>query len=338
MVPDLRWMYQPDKGGDEDRYRTGGRQLAPPIALTKSTSFQDRWAEEAEKRGIVAHPDVWKTMSDAKKVVASEMLTGNRPLPPTYWNYHTMWRQILEWAQRTRRGGLTSRNWLRMEMKIEDIAEDNKSDPLSPGWLIADEVQTPTGQEWTVVGSPPVRSRLTPTEGLAPRLVPGRSAQPPENRYRPEAHATHAVERSRHRCGSRAPQATHAVEVGDRILLTQHQYDEKLMYAVTTHKMEVMMQSISAATQVGYRRSWRQWMSFCRGQNHSIWLGSREEGWGGNLVNFILSEHDVLGLRSSTIRGKVSAIRFFHLVSGEKRFHARRSTVGISDQRVSDIQ
>ena len=191
-----------------------GGNLLPPIALTKSTSFQDRWAEAAEKRGIAAQPEIWKTVSDSKKEVVNEMLTGNRSLPSSFWNYKTMWHQVLERAQRTRRGGLTSRNWLRMELKIEDIAEDNKSDPLSPGWTVADAEQTPANQEWTVVGSPPVRSRLAPTAGLAPRLVPGRSAQSSENRYRPTAQATHAVEVSRHRCGSQAPHGRQAVEVG----------------------------------------------------------------------------------------------------------------------------
>ena len=110
------------------------------------------------------------------------------------------------------------------------------------------------------------------------------------------------------------------MEVRDRSLLTQCQYGEKLMYAVTTRKMEVLMQSISAATKVGYRRSWKHRVSFCKGRNQAVWLDSRDEGWGGNLMNFILSEHDVLWLRASTIRGKVSAIRFFHLVSGKNDF------------------
>ena len=77
------------------------------------------------------------------------------------------------------------------------------------------------------------------------------------------------------------------MEVGGRILLTQIQYDEKLMYAITTHKMEVLMESISDPTKVGYQRSWTQWVNFCKGRNQSVWLGSREEGWGGNLMNSI---------------------------------------------------
>ena len=88
------------------------------------------------------------------------------------------------------------------------------------------------------------------------------------------------------------------------------------MYAITTRKMEVLMQSISAATLVSYKRSWEQWASFCKGQKKAVWLDSREEERGGNSANFISSEHDVLGLRGPTIPGEVGAIRFFHLVSG----------------------
>ena len=134
-----------------------------------------------------------------------------------------------------------------MEMKAEDWADGNKSDPLSPGWLIADEVKAPASPGWAVVGSPP----FNPGDGMeSPRYMP------------PEPKSSG----SRRRCGSRAPQASHAVPVGGRILLTQYQYDEKLTYAVTTHKMEVLTQSISAATKVGYRRSWKQWANFRKGK------------------------------------------------------------------------
>ena len=265
MVPDLSWMYSAGKRNDEDRYRTGGKKLDPPITPTRSTSFQDRWAEEAERRGLAAQPEVWKTVPDSKQAMVNEILTGNRDLPTTYWNYHTMWRQIFEWAQRTKRGGLTSRNWLRMEMKAEDWVGDTKSDSLSPGWLIADEVKAPASPGWNVVGSPPVRSRR-------------RYGHSSGNMYRPSEPESSG---SRRRCGSRATQTSRAVEVGGRIFSTQYQYGEKLTYAVTTHKMEVLMQSISAATKVGYQRSWEQWVNFCNGKNQAAWMDSREEGWGG---------------------------------------------------------
>ena len=121
-------------------------------------------------------------------------------------------------------------------------------------------------------------------------------------RYRPPGNND---ETFRRRCGARVARDNRAVEVADRTLLTQSQYDAKLSYAITTRKMEVLMQSISTGTKTGYTRSWSQWGNFCRGKNQSVWLDSREEGCGGNLLNFILSERDVLGLRASTIRGKL---------------------------------
>ena len=59
---------------------------------------------------------------------------------------------------------------------------------------------------------------------------------------------------------------------------------------------------------------------FCRGQELPIWLDSREECWGGNLMNSILIEHDVLGLKPATIRRKISGIRFFHITRGGSDF------------------
>ena len=38
------------------------------------------------------------------------------------------------------------------------------------------------------------------------------------------------------------------------------------------------------------------------------------------MMNFILSEHDVLGLNASTIRGKVSGVIFPHIIGGRNDF------------------
>ena len=57
-------------------------------------------------------------------------------------------------------------------------------------------------------------------------------------------------------------------------------------------------EGISAGAKVGYERSWKHRMGFRKGQGHPVWLDIRDESWGGNLMNFILSEHDVLGLRA----------------------------------------
>lgn len=105
------------------------------------------------------------------------------------------------------------------------------------------------------------------------------------------------------RCGAHADTRVGSGEVGNRAVTTQELYDAKIRYAKTTHKIEILMNSRSAGTRTGYRRSWKQWARFRRWRNQPAWLDSREECRGGTLANFMLSGHDVLGLKASTIRG-----------------------------------
>ena len=49
-------------------------------------------------------------------------------------------------------------------------------------------------------------------------------------------------------------------------------------------------------------------------------LDIKDEGWDEVLMNFVFSEHDLLGLKASTIRSKIGGIRFYHLVSGKNDF------------------
>ena len=102
-VPDISWHYE-ERENDMDRYRTGGKRMAPPVILLMFTSYQDSWSEEAENRAAERKIEVWGINSDSKKTLANEELTGNRPLPTTHRNYHIIWRQIMEWRQRFRRG------------------------------------------------------------------------------------------------------------------------------------------------------------------------------------------------------------------------------------------
>ena len=63
----------------------------------------------------------------------------------------------------------------------------------------------------------------------------------------------------------------------------------------------------------GYRRRWRNRASIFRAQGIRHGLNSTEDCWGGSQINFIPSEHDVLGLSASTVRSKIGWIRLFHL-------------------------
>ena len=79
------------------------------------------------------------------------------------------------------------------------------------------------------------------------------------------------------RRGSRDVMKEDACE-GDRAMpLTQEMYYSKMNYAKTTHKIGILTESLSKGTRKRYRRSRKQWMSFCKGQNQSVWMDSKEE-------------------------------------------------------------
>ena len=118
------------------------------------------------------------------------------------------------------------------------------------------------------------------------------------------------------RCGSQAAQGERSVEMEKMVRTTKEQYDSKMNYAKTTHKVELLMASLRTGAHRGYRRIWRRWVAFCRGHYQTVWIDSREEWWGGVLTNFALSEHDVVGLRASTILVELGGIRFPHIISG----------------------
>ena len=64
-------------------------------------------------------------------------------------------------------------------------------------------------------------------------------------------------------------------------------------------------------------------MSFRQGQRVTAWVDSKEEGRGEVLANFILGEHDFLGLEASALRSKICGF------PGGKRFY--KSRIALAD-------
>ena len=61
---------------------------------------------------------------------------------------------------------------------------------------------------------------------------------------------------------------------------------------------------------------------FCKGSKKEPWLNPGVFGRGEILIKFITHEHNVLGLRPSSIRAKITGIRFFHIMAGSADFSA----------------
>ena len=125
----------------------------------------------------------------------------------------------------------------------------------------------------------------------------------PAERQESAAEESPPVDNWNARCGAHGVAKEGACEVGRRILLTREMYDSEMNYATETHKIDIRMASLSTVARKGYRRSWEHWISLRRGQNKSVWLGIREEFRGETLANFMLIEHDVIGLKAPAIRG-----------------------------------
>ena len=174
-------------------------------------------------------------------------------------------RQVVEWYQRMRRGGLARRNWFRLECDAEN-------------WDAAVEASRGSGSDAAVECRP------------APNPAEGELEEPIEDD-------------NKTRLGAQTVRRKEDFEVSTRTRMTQDQYGAKMHYAKTNRNIEISMGSLSDGTRAGYRRSWRQWVHFCHGQGQPAWLDSREERSGEHWMNFILSGHGVLGFKASAIRG-----------------------------------
>ena len=85
-------------------------------------------------------------------------------------------------------------------------------------------------------------------------------------------------------------------------------------------KYRILMSGLSEATQKTYFRFWVRWMTFQHWRNKEPWLNPEREGWGEDLLDWILYEHKVVGISASTIEGSISALRNMHLISGKADF------------------
>ena len=105
---------------EQDRYRTGGRQIAPEVKLAQTTSWKEHWSEAADLR-ISGKSKVKRgDQSGSALQVVDGRLKGCRPLPLTRELYLDTRRRAIQTSQTLTRGGSTDRNWLRMEIKSED--------------------------------------------------------------------------------------------------------------------------------------------------------------------------------------------------------------------------
>ena len=225
----------------------GGLNYPRPRNRPRTTSRHDTWSGGETARAESKEIVPCGINSDAATQLADGRITGYRALPAPRRMYHTMMMRAIRMYQMLKRCGFSARNWPRLQC-------------VSGNWGEAD-------------------NRPSPTRGSE------------AGEYLPVEHQVSAagerlpVEHWDTRRG--AHDATHgeAFEVDRRHLISQEVFYSKMKYAKTTHKIDILTESLIDGTRRGYRRSWWRWMSFCRGHNLSVWMGSKEGRWGENLMN-----------------------------------------------------
>ena len=105
-------------------------------------------------------------------------------------------------------------------------------------------------------------------------------------------------------------------EVTSRLKIAQDVYDSKTKYPNRPQNRN-LTELIEPWDSARLPQALDAMGVFFHGQCVPVWLDIRDEGRGEVLVNFILTERDVLGLDASTVRSKISGIRFRHIISGE---------------------
>ena len=67
-------------------------------------------------------------------------------------------------------------------------------------------------------------------------------------------------------------------------------------------------------------RGWERWCRFCKTRKISPWIDTAKDKWGEGILDFIMNEGKVLKLAPPTTRGKLSAVRYAHIVGGKADF------------------
>ena len=85
-------------------------------------------------------------------------------------------------------------------------------------------------------------------------------------------------------------------------------------------KYRLLMSGLSGATQKQYFRFWARWATSQHWRGKTPWLNPQLDGWGEDLIDWILYGNKVVGISASTIQGSISALRNMHLIFGKADF------------------
>ena len=107
--------------------------------------------------------------------------------------------------------------------------------------------------------------------------------------------------------GNRAP---------DDVSGTRNFFKNQYEYVFGVGKLEDLLSGVSEGTKGTYISAWQQWFQFNSSTPEKRWINEMTPKWDEQIINWILFETRVLGLKAGTMRGKISAVRYWHLLAG----------------------
>ena len=89
-----------------------------------------------------------------------------------------------------------------------------------------------------------------------------------------------------------------------------------LNHVMGEEKLNALLSGIAPSTERRYLSVWNQWSYFMTMRQKDTWLVKTGPNWDADLIDFIMFESRLMKNTSDSIRVKVSAIRFWHIVCG----------------------
>ena len=81
-------------------------------------------------------------------------------------------------------------------------------------------------------------------------------------------------------------------------------------------RLAAVLPGIAPSTRSKYINHWGHWESFTSGRGMEPWIIRTSPDWDDALIDFILFETRVMGNTVDVAKGKISGIRFWHLLIG----------------------
>ena len=87
-----------------------------------------------------------------------------------------------------------------------------------------------------------------------------------------------------------------------------------------TGKLNDLLPGISKGTRGTYLGAWQHRVQFASMKADQRRISAETATWGENITNWILFETRVMGIKASTVRNKVSSLRYWHILAGYPDF------------------